>query len=146
MSDLFVLRDEEIKLLFKWIPTSFIILLFLIKLNPGLEKKNAVMVTECYIMQWKGSPICLFVHEVTFRCVVYNTVYSSMVSALQRKVLPWNICLNIYPSYIFPPFCRGDLVCTWPIFVCSIPWKLQVCCTYCQRLSCKLRHTFIMRL
>lgn len=28
----------------------------------------------------------------------------------------------------------------------SIPWKLQVCCTYCQQLSCKLRHTFTMRL
>lgn len=29
-----------------------------------------------------------------------------MVSALQRKVLPWNICLNIYPSYTPPPFLK----------------------------------------
>lgn len=50
-----------------------------------------------------------------------------------RNTLQWLLAIQ----------CRNEVV--WWIFVCSIPRKLQVCCTYCQWLSSRLRQTFSMR-
>lgn len=83
----------------------------------------------------------------------FNGADLLFVRDVQQGILPADIdsraCkLNIYPwsEHIAPTSCYS--VQTWSslIFVCSIPWKLQVCCTYCQWLSSRSRHTFSMRL
>lgn len=74
-----------------------------------------------------------------FQYVVCGTVYSSM------SLSWWN---NFPRETCLPRECFGFIWKSVYEILCfySIPWKLQVCCTYCQQLSCKLRHTFTMRL
>lgn len=118
-------EEEHVDLLFQWIFHRYNYLfssIFSIR-SDGYNKKKIpywiLNVTQC---RWRAVTFS-FVNGSPFQCVVYHTVYSLMVSVLQRKAFPRNICLCrehlsfffFFPlsevhlcvrnRYLFVPFC-----------------------------------------
>lgn len=85
------------------------------------------------------------------QCVVLYTVKINVAESppppRKKKEEAFSCLGNVCVCILFPFnfYLEGYYQCSRSLSS-SIPWKLQVCCTYCQQLSCKLRPTFTMRL